>query len=208
VIDPRPLPGEPLALDLLNTCWMSSGVPVDQLASDDGARAWLAAAGSSGGLAWLSAAASSPAATAAVRGPLTQAREAIREALSDKGAAGEQGRTGKAAVERLNTVLSRARVRLSVGADRTPVRELDVADPVWRPAVLAAANLLDLLEAAPDRIRRCQHPACVLWFFDTTRSATRRWCSMATCGNRAKARKHYDRTRSSSAGMTADQPSG
>jgi len=40
---------------------------------------------------------------------------------------------------------------------------------------------------------RCQNPACVLWFFDTTRNGTRRWCSMAVCGNRAKARRHYDR---------------
>jgi predicted RNA-binding Zn ribbon-like protein len=60
---------------------------------------------------------------------------------------------------------------------------------------MAAANLLGLLEESPERIRRCQNPACVLWFFDTTRNGTRRWCSMAACGNRAKARRHYDRAR-------------
>jgi predicted RNA-binding Zn ribbon-like protein len=51
------------------------------------------------------------------------------------------------------------------------------------------------LDQAPDRIRRRQHPACVLWFCDTARNGTRRWCSMATCGNRAKAYRHYGRAR-------------
>jgi predicted RNA-binding Zn ribbon-like protein len=35
----------------------------------------------------------------------------------------------------------------------------------------------------------------VLWFYDTTRNGTRRWCSMAICGNRAKAHRHYDRVK-------------
>jgi hypothetical protein len=61
--------------------------------------------------------------------------------------------------------------------------------------VLAAANLLDLLDASPDRVKHCENPDCVLWFFDTTRNGTRRWCSMAVCGNRMKARRHYDRVK-------------
>src|SRR5260370_17505451 len=43
--DPRPLPDEPLALDLLNTQWLPSGTPVDLLATPTGTQAWLAAAG-------------------------------------------------------------------------------------------------------------------------------------------------------------------
>jgi predicted RNA-binding Zn ribbon-like protein len=82
---------------------------------------------------------------------------------------------------------------------RQPERRLELDDPAWRPAVMAAANLLELLGEAPDRIRRCQHPACVLWFFDTTRNGTGRWCSMAGCGNRAQARRHYDRIRKTAA---------
>ena len=60
---------------------------------------------------------------------------------------------------------------------------------------MAAAKLLDLLEQAPDRIKHCENPTCVLWFFDTTRNGTRRWCSMAVCGNRMKARRHYGRVK-------------
>ncbi len=48
--------------------------------------------------------------------------------------------------------------------------------------------------AWPASITRCA-PACVLWFYDTTRNGTRRWCSMAICGNGAKAHRHYDRVK-------------
>lgn len=70
-----------------------------------------------------------------------------------------------------------------------------MSDPDWGPAWLAARNYLELLGAAPDRIRSCAHDACVLHFLDTSRNGTRRWCSMATCGNRAKASRHYARTK-------------
>lgn len=59
------------------------------------------------------------------------------------------------------------------------------------PAWLAADNLLSLLATAPDRIRQCAHPDCVLFFYDTSKNGTRRWHSMATCGNRTKAARHY-----------------
>jgi predicted RNA-binding Zn ribbon-like protein len=35
----------------------------------------------------------------------------------------------------------------------------------------------------------------VLHFFDVSKNGTRRWCSMSGCGNRAKARRHYARSR-------------
>jgi predicted RNA-binding Zn ribbon-like protein len=171
--DPRPLAGEPLALDLLNTHWMPSGTPADLLATDAGTQAWLAAAG-----------AAPP--VPGTRQALAQARQAIRDVVSGQGQ--------PAALDRLNAVLGHGCLRLSISPPLNPAQTLQVDDPAWRPAVTAAANLLELLAEAPDRVRRCQNPACVLWFFDTTRNRTRRWCSMASCGNRAKARRHYDRT--------------
>lgn len=38
-----------------------------------------------------------------------------------------------------------------------------------------------------DLVRQCEHPECVLWFYDRTKAHKRRWCSMAICGNRYKA---------------------
>jgi predicted RNA-binding Zn ribbon-like protein len=73
------------------------------------------------------------------------------------------------------------------------VGELTRPDPVLHGA---RAGVVDGHPAtAPDRIRVCAHEACVLHFFDTSRNGTRRWCSMAACGNRAKAFRHYARTK-------------
>jgi predicted RNA-binding Zn ribbon-like protein len=44
-------------------------------------------------------------------------------------------------------------------------------------------------------VRRCQGPACTLWFHDVSKAHARRWCSMAVCGNRVKAAAHRSRTR-------------
>jgi len=41
------------------------------------------------------------------------------------------------------------------------------------------------------QLKRCGNSACVLIFLDTSRNQKRRWCSMDTCGNRAKVAKHY-----------------
>ena len=71
----------------------------------------------------------------------------------------------------------------------------EVDDERWRVPWLAAQDLLELLRADPDRIRRCANHACILHFFDASPGGRRQWCSMAACGNRAKARRHYERTR-------------
>jgi len=44
-------------------------------------------------------------------------------------------------------------------------------------------------------VRRCEGAACTLMFYDRSKSHARRWCSMAICGNRAKAAAHRARRR-------------
>ena len=58
------------------------------------------------------------------------------------------------------------------------------------PVALSAAALL----ASPERVNIavCQGEDCHWLFLDTSRGGTRRWCSMASCGNRAKSRAHYE----------------
>lgn len=46
---------------------------------------------------------------------------------------------------------------------------------------------------APGRLRPCANDECRLFLLDRTRAGTARWCSMSACGNRMKARRHYDR---------------
>jgi predicted RNA-binding Zn ribbon-like protein len=42
-------------------------------------------------------------------------------------------------------------------------------------------------------VRKCESPTCTLWFLDVSKAHGRRWCSMAVCGNRAKAAAHRAR---------------
>ncbi|MFN8493261.1 MAG: ABATE domain-containing protein [Caldilineaceae bacterium] len=63
---------------------------------------------------------------------------------------------------------------------------------VW-PIVRSAADLLTFNNLS--RVRQCADDrGCGFLFIDTTRNRSRRWCSMEGCGNRAKARRHYERS--------------
>lgn len=42
-------------------------------------------------------------------------------------------------------------------------------------------------------VKACEGPVCTLLFADHTRAHSRRWCSMAMCGNRAKQAAHRHR---------------
>ncbi|MBH5334861.1 CGNR zinc finger domain-containing protein [Streptomyces pactum] len=188
---PRPLLGEPVSLDLLNTEWIAQGVRQDLLTSVEGLHVWLAdnglehlvTGGTPGDSAPHGAAAPSG---GAVLEALLEAREAIGAAVRAPGT--------EDAVRRVNAVLRHGRVRPLLTGDG-PGEAVEFDDPAWGPAWTAAHDYLRLLRTAPDRIRACEHPKCILHFFDTSRNGTRRWCSMAGCGNRAKASRHYARTR-------------
>ena len=52
-----------------------------------------------------------------------------------------------------------------------------------------------LLSNQPERVKQCRE--CGWLFYDTTRNLSRRWCDMQTCGNKAKARRHYERVKES-----------
>jgi len=55
----------------------------------------------------------------------------------------------------------------------------------------SAAELIT--DGDPRRLRKCANPACRLMFYDTSKAGRRRWCSMQTCGGRAKVRAFYQR---------------
>ncbi|MBA2700601.1 MAG: CGNR zinc finger domain-containing protein, partial [Chloroflexi bacterium] len=59
----------------------------------------------------------------------------------------------------------------------------------------------ELTSGQPERIRICDNDRCRWVFYDTSRTGRRRWCDMATCGNRAKAARHRARSK----GETPDE---
>ena len=63
---------------------------------------------------------------------------------------------------------------------------------------LALATEALLTGGALGRLRLCEateEDGCGWLFLDTTRNHSRRWCEMAVCGNKYKARRHYARVR-------------
>ncbi|OGN94359.1 MAG: hypothetical protein A2Z71_09320 [Chloroflexi bacterium RBG_13_50_21] len=69
---------------------------------------------------------------------------------------------------------------------------LEGADFILWPVARAAADLLTSDTSL--RIRQCEDDrGCGYLFIDQTKNHSRRWCSMESCGNRAKARRHYAR---------------
>lgn len=83
------------------------------------------------------------------------------------------------------------------GARRTPHVAGDGVE--WRTDADWAAHLVlawgELQDELPGRLRPCGNDECRLFLVDRSRAGTARWCSMTRCGNRMKARRHYDRTR-------------
>jgi predicted RNA-binding Zn ribbon-like protein len=71
-------------------------------------------------------------------------------------------------------------------------------DRVLWPVSWSAAELLT--HGPLDRIRECPGQGNCGWLFlDLSKNASRRWCDMRVCGNRAKARRHHARAQAGSA---------
>ncbi|MGQ9555340.1 MAG: CGNR zinc finger domain-containing protein [Anaerolineae bacterium] len=68
----------------------------------------------------------------------------------------------------------------------------DALDYILWPIACSAAELLTSPDLA--RVRQCAGDPCGWLFLDESRNRSRRWCDMRSCGNRAKARRHYRRT--------------
>lgn len=66
------------------------------------------------------------------------------------------------------------------------------AQDVLAPLAESASDMLCRIDLA--MIKKCGNPACILYFFDTTKNHTRNWCSMQGCGNRMKVAAHYKRS--------------
>jgi len=89
------------------------------------------------------------------------------------------------------TALKRARDGYDWDIDAKPGTALALLAPVlWSAGDLLAGPRLN-------KVRRCANPECGWLFLDDSRAGKRRWCSMSSCGNRAKARRHYHRERAS-----------
>jgi len=136
---------------------------------------------------------------AAAASAVARAR-ALREALYALFSARAAGRSAsRADLARVNAALAAALGELKVeprdgGYGWSWERPGDPLTAPLRPIARSAAELLVSPEL--ERVRECHGATCTWLFLDSSRNRSRRWCSMESCGNRAKARRHYRRRKS------------
>ena len=74
--------------------------------------------------------------------------------------------------------------------------EWTLSVPPERALAVRAVLAWDALQRrSPGRLRPCANTECRLFLIDHSKPNSARWCSMAACGNRMKARRHYQRAR-------------
>ncbi|QBI55780.1 CGNR zinc finger [Streptomonospora litoralis] len=155
-------------LDLLNSRPLVGGEEQDALGESSAGRRWAREHGGDGSTAELAL--------------LREARDALQGVV--------RGERSPAA---LNPLLE--------GVDRIPEFTSDGLQwtlrtpPHARLAVEAVLAWAATEERMPGRLRPCDNGECRLFLLDRSRANRARWCSMAVCGNREKARRHYERTR-------------
>ncbi|MFI6345595.1 CGNR zinc finger domain-containing protein [Streptomyces sp. NPDC050560] len=164
---------EDALLELLNTTPVVDGAPVDRLADAAAGRAWLRERDGRG--------------SEAERRAVREVRDLLQQVVRGQ-------RTPRALAPALDGVSWRPSVR-DQGLDWL----LD-APAERRYGARMVLTWFQLHGTRPGRLRPCANDECLLFLLDRSKANTARWCSMAACGNRMKARRHHQRTRSATAG--------
>lgn len=186
--------GDDLALGLLNSTTRQGGAHVDLLGDGAAYVRWLRQAGFvDEGDETAIRASFSPVDLDPVAAEAREMREWLRSVVADWAARDAVDAPLEGAVrDRLNGILSLEHRFTEVGEQGIAQRcRWEVARQLLTPPAAAAAHLLT--EEDPKLVRHCEGIGCSMWFYDRTKSHRRRWCSMALCGNRAKARAHRER---------------
>lgn len=158
---------EAFLLDLLNTTPVIDGTVHDGLADFGAAQAWMRDHGVADTEAELAA--------------LVEARSILQQVVY-----------GDGAPKTLERFVDGVRLLPIVGDDGVDWR-LDVGGASGAARAVLAWDALRI--SSPGRLRPCANSECRLFLIDRSKPNTARWCSMAICGNRMKARRHYRRAR-------------
>ena len=127
---------------------------------------------------------------------------AVRAALREIADAVVEHRAPKrAALDRVNrTLRARSATELVAGPDGIGIGHRHVGDPIDDALARVTEPLVQELSSGnPDRLRVCANDMCRWVFYDESRAGQRRWCDMASCGNRAKAARHRARQKEAKA---------
>jgi predicted RNA-binding Zn ribbon-like protein len=190
-----------LCLDFANTAaWHLSDQPTERLTSYAELIAWARS------IALLPDRAAQQVLRTADQHPTEAARVldravALREAIYHIFVAVAAGKTPSAEDQAtFNTELSRSMSKSRLVWNKATFDwgrqgEAGDLDQVLWWVLQSATNLLTSEDI--QRVGVCADDRGCGWlFYDTSRNRTRQWCSMRGCGNRAKARRHYEKVKS------------
>jgi len=191
--------GDHPAMDFLNTHATPNGVSTEWLATGTDLLTWLEQAN----LIDVETAARFRAdkAAAAQLDVVAKGARALREwlrALVRRHAGRPLTATAETELGPLNLLLAgdKSYARVAGGPEGLAVQRLrrwETPEELLQPIAAAIADLV--CQADFRLIRACEGHDCTLMFLDRTKAHARRWCSMALCGNRAKAAAHRARKR-------------
>ena len=178
--------GSALCLDFVNTrYWRGQAQPTETLNGPEDLATWTTSTLARDGKAFS-------------RREFERAVEA-RETIWRVFDATTRGKTPAATdLAALNALMAEAPPRTTLHRDRAGFAwDVDLkggsALALLAPVLWSAGDLLT--GGQLDRVRRCANPECGWLFVDDSRAGKRRWCSMQSCGNRAKAKRHYHRSK-------------
>jgi len=195
----NPLDSLQLCIHFANTMkWHASKRPVEQIMSYPALVDWARGAGviDDATMRRLNVTAvEHPTAAEQVRQEAIELREAIYRIFASLA---HGSAPGAADLERLNMALARAlrhaRVEAVDGGFTWSWSAVEALDRILWPIARSAGELL----TSPwrERVGQCADDRGCGWLFiDTSKNHSRRWCDINDCGNRAKARRHYQRVR-------------
>ncbi len=173
-----------LVREFLNTHDVEEGL--DEIASPDQLGAWLAGRGLAPGNG-LSAAD-------------VERAVSMRESLRALTLANNGDPLDPQAIPNLNSIASGASLRVRFDAQGDTALE-----PVGEGSEAALGRMLAIVFGAMEdgtwgRLKACREDTCQWAFYDRSKNRSATWCSMAVCGNRAKARTYRERHRSDAQG--------
>jgi predicted RNA-binding Zn ribbon-like protein len=137
---------------------------------------------------WLSGHGLMPAGGASDQGDLRHA-VALREALRGIIGANSGGAVYPVDVATLNEAASASKLRARFGSDGKARLEPDISGVTGALGRIVAAAFTAMADDDWTRLKLCSSQTCRWAFFDRSRNHSSRWCTMASCGNRAKARR-------------------
>ena len=176
----EPAPGElRLVQEFENTVDLESGI--EELGSPEALADWLGARGLLDD------------ASDALTGDDLERAVAAREAIRSLLFANNGGETDPAAVETLNRIATDARLRVSFDPDGRGRLVPDAGGLDAALGRLLAVITTAMTDGSWPRLKACRDDVCQWAFYDHSKNRSGAWCTMAVCGNRAKARSYRER---------------